>query len=235
MIRIYGTDARGASVACFVQNFKPFFYVQVPEDFTDEFCGQFQQELNGKVLQEQKGQFKDVRKVILDVELCMKGNERSDWLQHKIYYFTPLENIYGYSSKGKQKFLKITIAFWQLMTSCKNVLERGMDVETANGRSHKNFNSFESNIDYEIRYMVDCKVRGASWITIPKGKHGARLQKETTCSYECTVDYRDIIPHEPEGEWANIAPMRILRYVRLRIFDIFSKFFFQFFRNFKIL
>ena len=74
MIRIYGTDARGASVACFVQNFKPFFYVQVPEDFTDEFCGQFQQELNGKVLQEQKGQFKDVRKVILDVELCMKGN-----------------------------------------------------------------------------------------------------------------------------------------------------------------
>ena len=88
-----------------------------------------------------------------------------------------------------------------------------MDVETANGRSHKNFNSFESNIDYEIRYMVDCKVRGASWITIPKGKHGARLQKETTCSYECTVDYKDVIPHEPEGEWANIAPMRILRFV----------------------
>ena len=60
--------------------------------------------------------------------------------------------------------------------------------------------------------MVDCKVRGASWLTIPAGKHNARLKFETTCAYECTVDYRDIIPHEPEGDWADIAPMRILSY-----------------------
>ena len=51
------------------------------------------------------GTYKDIRKVVLDVELCMK------------------ENIYGYSSKGKQKFLKVTVALWQMMNPCKKVLE----------------------------------------------------------------------------------------------------------------
>lgn len=195
VIRIYGTDKNGSSIACFVQNFRPYFYVQAPEDFTDDFCGQFGKELNDKIINEQKsGSFRDLRKAVMDVELCLK------------------ENIYGYSSKGKQKFLKITIALWQLMTPSKKVLETGWDVETENGRTRRQFSTFESNIDYEIRFMVDCKVRGASWITIPAGKHAHRLKFETTCAYECTVDYRDIIAHEPEGEWAGIAPMRILSY-----------------------
>ena len=52
----------------------------------------------------------------------------------------------------------------------------GWDVETESGRARKQFSLFESNIDYEIRFMVDCKIRGASWMTIPAGKHGKRNQ-----------------------------------------------------------
>ena len=50
---------------------------------------------------------------------------------------------------------------------------------------------FESNIDFEIRFMVDRKIKGASWVTLPKGKYGPRLQaNESTCSYNCVIDYK---------------------------------------------
>ena len=56
-------------------------------------------------------------KAVLGVELCKK------------------ENIYGFSSKGKEQFLKITIALWTLMPSCKKVCETGFDVQTSSGRT----------------------------------------------------------------------------------------------------
>jgi len=59
------------------------------------------------VSETKNGSFKDLRNAVLDVELCYK------------------ENIYGYSSKGKQKFLKITVALWQVMTPAKKVLAAG--------------------------------------------------------------------------------------------------------------
>jgi hypothetical protein len=64
VVRIYGTDRNGSSIACFVQNFKPYFYVLAPPDFTDEYSGQFQNELNGKVISEVKSgsQFRELRK-----------------------------------------------------------------------------------------------------------------------------------------------------------------------------
>ena len=67
-----------------------------------------------------------------------------------------------------------------------------MDVTTEAGTKREQFKMYESNIDYEIRFMVDCKIRGASWLTVPKGKHNAREKFETTCTYECTVDYRSV-------------------------------------------
>ena len=36
--------------------------------------------------------------------------------------------------------------------------------------------------------------------------------QQTTCSIEADVHFSDLIPHEPEGEWADIAPMRIFSY-----------------------
>jgi len=196
VIRIFGSDENGSSVACFVQNFKPYFYVKAPKGMSHDYTDQFMQALNAKMMENVKtgGQFQGLKKAVLGVELCKK------------------ENIYGYSSKGKEPFLKITASMWNLMATFKKVLEIGFEVETSNGVKREQFSLFESNIDFEIRFMVDQKIKGASWITLPKGKWGPREKIETTCSIECTIDYKDIIAHEPEEDWAKIAPLRILSY-----------------------
>ena len=161
-IRIYGTDKKGSSVCLFVKGFQPYFYTPAPEGFTEDYCGQFVKELNERVLGAMRGGIlKNISKAVLHAEMCSK------------------ENIYGYNSKGKIAFIKVTVASWQVMTPCKNVMEPGWKVTTDNGQFHHNFSMYESHIDYEVRFMVDCKVRGASWITVPKGMFHERMRKVT--------------------------------------------------------
>ena len=83
VIRIFGSDENGSSVACFVQNFKPYFYVKAPKGMSHDYTDQFMQALNAKMMENVKtgGQFQGLKKAVLGVELCKK------------------ENIYGYSSK----------------------------------------------------------------------------------------------------------------------------------------
>src|SRR5579862_3382921 len=53
-----------------------------------------------------------------------------------------------------------------------------------------------------------------NWVELPAGKYTTRtgVQKISNCQIECQISYRDIISHSPEGEWAKIAPLRVLSF-----------------------
>jgi DNA polymerase delta subunit 1 len=53
-----------------------------------------------------------------------------------------------------------------------------------------------------------------NWIELAAGKYSVRhgAQKISNCQIECCASYRDIISHTPEGEWAKIAPLRVLSF-----------------------
>ena len=74
------------------------------------------------------------------------------------------------------------------------------------------------------RFMVDCDVVGCNWIQIPAGKYKLRhkaasssqdpsvLVTKSRCQIEVDIAFDGIISHHPEGDWANIAPLRILSF-----------------------
>src|ERR1700737_1754837 len=53
-----------------------------------------------------------------------------------------------------------------------------------------------------------------NWIEIEAGKYNIRsgANRISTCQIECQVSFHDIISHPPEGEWAKIAPLRVLSF-----------------------
>lgn len=55
---------------------------------------------------------------------------------------------------------------------------------------------------------------GMSWVEVPSKLY--RLvpdnQRQSNCQIEAEVNYRDIITYKPEGEWAKMAPLRILSF-----------------------
>lgn len=66
--------------------------------------------------------------------------------------------------------------------------------------------------------MVDTNTQGCTWIELPPKKWKLRGQDKhdlpqlTRCQLEVDVAWDEFIAHAPEGEWAKIAPFRILSF-----------------------
>lgn len=121
------------------------------------------------------------------------------------------ESIWGYNNNNKTPFLKISCNNSRNITKLRTSFERG-DIRFENLFPPENMTY--DNITYLLRLMVDCKITGMSWITLPKGKYKIVNPsiKVSTCQIECSIDYRDLICHASEGEWLKIAPLRILSF-----------------------
>lgn len=93
----------------------------------------------------------------------------------------------------------------------KRILETGFDFP---GCGLQGFQTYESNIDFEIRFMADMQIVGCNWIEIPNSVYKIRNKADciSRCQLEVDVNCKDIISHPAEGEWIKIAPLRILSF-----------------------
>jgi DNA polymerase delta subunit 1 len=55
---------------------------------------------------------------------------------------------------------------------------------------------------------------GMSWVEVPSKSYKLihENERQSNCQIEAEVTYRDLITHKPEGEWAKMAPLRILSF-----------------------
>nr|XP_018670402.1 DNA polymerase delta catalytic subunit isoform X1 [Ciona intestinalis] len=190
IIRMYGVTTEGHSILCHFHGFLPYFYVKAMPGFKDEHCEEFQNCLNEIVLKEMRGN-KDVTKAVYKVECCMR------------------QNMYGYHSGGKSKFLKITVAVQRLVATTKRMLEGGFHTPTYPDHAYSVFESF---IDFEIRFMTDTNLTGCNWVELNPGKYKIRKEMTTSAQLEVDVVWDQFTSHPPDGEWQKIAPIRILSF-----------------------
>ena len=193
VVRMFGLTSAGNSVCCLIHGFHPYFYVPAPLGFKEEDCGLFREELSRMVTSDQSKKREQVDRPVMSVEVMLK------------------ESIYGYHGKKKSLFLKITVALPHLVAPAKRILDRGF---TCGRFTSRNYTSYEANVDFESRFMVDANVVGCNWIELPTSKYFVvRPQKKlSSCQYEIECSWRDIVSLPTEGEWGKIAPARILSF-----------------------
>lgn len=75
-----------------------------------------------------------------------------------------------YLGGEKSPFLKITLRDPKFITPARRSIERGLSFA---GFSEPRL-TYESNIAYLLRFMIDCKVSGANWIELPAGSYTLR-------------------------------------------------------------
>src|SRR6266516_2258284 len=53
-----------------------------------------------------------------------------------------------------------------------------------------------------------------SWVEVPAGRYNMlpMRERQSNCQIEAEVSYRDLIAYPAEGEWAKMAPLRILSF-----------------------
>nr|BAO20824.1 DNA polymerase delta catalytic subunit [Thereuonema tuberculata] len=196
IMRMYGVTMNGNSVMCHVHGFAPYFFVPAPPGFTDNHCRGFKDALNKTVLNDMRSNKDNITETVLAVEITLK------------------ENMYGYHGNRKVPFLKVTMALPRLIAPARRLLNDGINIP---GLGQHAMASFESNIDYEIRFMVDTNVVGCCWIKLPAGKYRIRQSNSgpplmSRCQLEVDVAWDEFIAHSPEGEWSKLAPFRILSF-----------------------
>lgn len=203
IIRMYGITMEGNSVLAHVHGFTPYFFVPAPSSFKREMCGIFKEALNSAVISDMRSNKDNITDTVLAVEMLIK------------------ESIYGFHGNRKLPFLKITMALPRLIAPAKRLIEGGN--VTIPGCGTYGLQSYESNIDFEIRFMVDCDVVGCNWIELPANKYHIRDKNNhhndpnrpalrSRCQIEVDVAWDNFISHHPEGDWSKVAPFRILSY-----------------------
>ncbi|XP_042775245.1 DNA polymerase delta catalytic subunit isoform X1 [Panthera uncia] len=192
VLRAFGVTDEGVSVCCHIHGFAPYFYTPAPPGFGREHLGDLQRELNAAISRDQRGGKELAGPAVLSVELCSR------------------ESMFGYHGHGPSPFLRITLALPRLLAPARRLLEQGIRVP---GLGTPSFAPYETNVDFEIRFMVDTDIVGCNWLELPAGKYLLRLEgKATHCQLEADVQWSDVVSHPPEGEWQRIAPLRVLSF-----------------------
>ncbi|KAJ2161568.1 DNA-directed DNA polymerase delta [Coemansia sp. RSA 552] len=191
--RLYGVTEEGYSVLCLVKGFFPYFYCPAPPGFDEKNIPQVVAELNNLSSNAaatgagaRSGGGSDT---VVGIEMCMK------------------EPLFGYHGNVKAPFFKIIVRNPRMMRDVARVVKNGFNVP---GAGHYSATLFESNLEFTIRFMVDTDIVGASWVELPAGKYTVNQTNVSFCQYEVSIDYRDLIAHEPVGYWSKVAPLRIL-------------------------
>ena len=74
--------------------------------------------------------------------------------------------------------------------------------------------TYESNVPFVLRFMIDKGIQGADWVELPAGTYSLRdpSKQVSRCTFEADIFFDRIETHECKGFWSQIAPLRILSF-----------------------
>ncbi|KAG4389769.1 hypothetical protein GLYMA_06G155300v4 [Glycine max] len=189
IIRIFGVTKEGHSVCCNVHGFEPYFYICCPPGMGPDDISHFHQTLEGRMREANRNS--NVGKFIRRIEMVQR------------------RSIMYYQQSNSQPFLKVVVALPTMVASCRGILDRGIQLD---GLGMKSFLTYESNVLFALRFMIDCNIVGGNWIEIPAGKYKKTVKSLSYCQLEFDCLYSELVSHAPEGEYSKMAPFRILSF-----------------------
>jgi DNA polymerase delta subunit 1 len=124
------------------------------------------------------------------------------------------ENLYGFQGNQKSPYLKITVTDPKFINKLRTTIEGGL-------ANYKNlWKGVEGkiltfdNIQYVLRFMIDTGVTGMSWVQVKAGNYHMipAFERQSNCQIEAYCNYHDLVALGHDGDWAKMAPLRILSF-----------------------
>ncbi len=179
VVQMFGLNETGQTCCINVDDYMPFFYVKVNDEWTQKELRTFQREIlsNPKI--------KNVSSSLANFEL----------VEHK--------KLYGFSAGKKHKFIKITFQNMIAFNKMKNLWYME---NTTGERVRKSFvfkgtklELYESNIPPILRYFHVNNISPSGWVQINVGQCVKRKTKMTSCHFEYFCSKKNIKPlHQKE-------------------------------------
>ena len=174
VIQMFGINETGETFSVFVNDYKPFFYVKVGDDWTIDRKTEFLSHLKKKV-----GKYYE--NSICDCKIIKR---------HKLY---------GFDAGKEYKFVQLKFNNTSALNKVKNLYyENGQNGRRLmdNGYVFQDTHTYlyEANIPPLLRYFHIKEISPSGWISIPLNKAKRPIEKKTSCKYEYEIGNKDIIP-----------------------------------------
>lgn len=172
-IRCFGVTDAGVSVTCKITNFKPFYYIKVPNDFNRLKLQKFLEYV-------QTGQSLKYYPTALYKE---NGQHRSIVVERK--------DLFGFRNGRKYKFVKLVFNNYAAMTKSRYLFKKATNISGVTTRPTK-FKLYESNFEPFMRYCHLKDILTAGWIKLPRGKY-RKTNDTASTQIEVEIDKRDVV------------------------------------------
>ncbi|KAI1191407.1 DNA polymerase delta catalytic subunit [Nemania serpens] len=187
-VKLFGVTENGHSVMLHVTDFKHYLYVAAPVSFTPKDCDSFKAYLDTQLAQHQPA--------IHSCQVVLR------------------ENIYGFQGNTQSPYIKVSVTDPKYISRVRSLIESGKANWKGLWKSADGTVMTFDTLQYILRFMVDCKIPGMSWVEAPATKYRLlnESNRQSSCQIEAEISYVDLISHEPKGEWSKMAPLRILSF-----------------------
>jgi len=183
-IRCFGVMKDGTSVTCKINNFTPFYYIKVQNDFN---------------------KFKLIK--LLDyIESSFQMKKKIDdmWVE---YYKNCLirdkciivkkKDIYGFRNNEKYNFVRLVFNNYTAMNKSKYIFKKSLIIDQINKNQMK-YKLYESNFDPFMRFCHIQDILMAGWVKLKK-EHYKYTNGLTTTQIEVEIDWKKIEPIKEEN------------------------------------
>ena len=173
-IQMFGITETGKTYSVFVENYTPFFYISVPNNWKIRDKNQF-----GMFLKQRVGH--KMENDILSLTIVNK------------------KKLYGFDAGEKQKFVEIRFRNTTTMNRVKYLFYKrrsaGEDsVLVPLIYKNDRLELYEAQIPPLLRFFHIQNISPSGWVSIQKDLCQEVDEKTTTCNFEFTVDYQHILP-----------------------------------------
>ena len=189
-IQLFGIDTNGKTYTIWVNDFSPFFYIKIPQQWNKTDIQIFANEI-AKKTKIDKGDIVGVKPVSRKKLYGFDGNKNHRFIELKFINLMTFYKVrklwYKEISNGKEKEKKLL----------------------PNGYYYKGekLYLYESDIPPLLKFFHIRNISPSGWITIPK-KHLYSCDKTTSCIFEYEVSYKNIMPLSLETQ----VPYKIVSY-----------------------
>jgi len=183
VIRCFGVTKTGISITCKITNFKPFYYIKVPESFNRVHLHHFLKYIeSGYMLRNFKNPL---------------AKENGKYLSSIV----ERKDLFGFRNGKRYKYVKLVFNNYTSLMKSRYLFKKAITIENVTKKPTK-FKLYESNFEPFMRYCHIKDILMAGWVRLPKGKFKS-TQDTSTTQVEVEIDKRDIVSLREYQDMAN--------------------------------
>jgi DNA polymerase elongation subunit (family B) len=176
VIQMFGVNEKGETCSIIAEDYRPFFYVMVNDSWTIQSKDNFLAHIKDKI-----GKYYE--------------NSITECIIIK------RKKLYGFDGGKEHKFIKFEFASMSAFNKVKNLWYTDYNKGHSLLKDGYKFNNtdillYEANIPPLLRFFHIKDISPSGWIALPKKKTIELTgdTKKTNCTYEYTINYKNILP-----------------------------------------